>query len=114
MCAGGVLAYLVLIPAIKFFGAGADRRRSRRAPMPIAEMGPDEIRGAYVLYIGAGAVAAGGIISLLRSLPTIWQRPARRACSDFRGAARDGAADAHAAHRARPVDEGRRRSAASR
>ena len=35
-------------------------------------MGPDEIRGAYVLYIGAGAVAAGGIISLFRSLPTIW------------------------------------------
>ena len=36
-------------------------------------MAPDEIRGAYILYIGAGAVAAGGIISLLRSLPTIWR-----------------------------------------
>jgi uncharacterized oligopeptide transporter (OPT) family protein len=35
-------------------------------------MSPDQIRGAYVLYIGAGAVAAGGVISLLRSLPTIW------------------------------------------
>jgi hypothetical protein len=35
-------------------------------------MGPGEIRSAYVLYIGAGAVAAGGIISLFRSLPTIW------------------------------------------
>jgi uncharacterized oligopeptide transporter (OPT) family protein len=35
-------------------------------------MGPNEIRGAYILYIGAGAVAAGGIISLLRSLPIIW------------------------------------------
>jgi uncharacterized oligopeptide transporter (OPT) family protein len=35
-------------------------------------MSPNEIRGAYVLYIGAGAVAAGGIISLFRSLPTIW------------------------------------------
>ena len=40
--------------------------------MPIREMGPDDIRSAYVLYIGAGAVAAGGIISLVRSLPTIW------------------------------------------
>ena len=40
--------------------------------MPISEMGPNDIRGAYVLYIGAGAVAAGGIISLFRSLPTIW------------------------------------------
>jgi uncharacterized oligopeptide transporter (OPT) family protein len=35
-------------------------------------MSPNDIRSAYVLYIGAGAVAAGGIISLFRSLPTIW------------------------------------------
>lgn len=71
MCAGGVLAYLVLIPAIKFFG---ERVVGLVPPgtMPIAEMGPNDIRGAYVLYIGAGAVAAGGIISLFRSLPTIW------------------------------------------
>ncbi len=71
MCAGGVLAYLVLIPAIKFFGESAT---AILAPgtMPISQMSPDDIRGAYVLYIGAGAVAAGGIISLFRSLPTIW------------------------------------------
>lgn len=71
MCAGGVLAYLVLIPAIKFFGSGMT---TALAPgtVPISEMGPSAIRGAYVLYIGAGAVAAGGIISLFRSLPTIW------------------------------------------
>jgi putative OPT family oligopeptide transporter len=71
MCAGGVLAYLVLIPAIKFFGEGMT---TPVAPgtVPIGEMSPSQIRGAYVLYIGAGAVAAGGIISLFRSLPTIW------------------------------------------
>ncbi len=71
MCAGGVLAYLVLIPAIKFFGSGMT---TALAPgtVPINEMSPSQIRGAYVLYIGAGAVAAGGIISLFRSLPTIW------------------------------------------
>lgn len=71
MCAGGVLAYLVLIPIIKFFGEGMT---VPLAPghIPISEMGPNDIRGAYVLYIGAGAVAAGGIISLMRSLPTIW------------------------------------------
>ncbi|MDB5699621.1 MAG: oligopeptide transporter, family, partial [Alphaproteobacteria bacterium] len=69
MCAGGVLAYLVLIPAIKFFGAPG----VVIAPgtMPITDMSPDDIRGAYVLYIGAGAVAAGGIVSMIRSLPTI-------------------------------------------
>jgi len=71
MCAGGVLAYLVLIPAIKFFG---EHTTTAIAPgtIPISEMSPNDIRGAYILYIGAGAVAAGGIISLLRSLPTIW------------------------------------------
>ena len=72
MCAGGVLAYLVLIPAIKFFGRAA-AGVVPPGTVPIADMGPDEVRGAYVLYIGAGAVAAGGIISLVRSLPTIWQ-----------------------------------------
>ena len=71
MCAGGVLAYLVLIPAIKFFGEGSTVPLTP-GTVPISEMEPDAIRGAYVLYIGAGAVAAGGIISLFRSLPTIW------------------------------------------
>jgi putative OPT family oligopeptide transporter len=71
MCGGGVLAYLVLIPMIKFFG---ENLAGPLAPgtIPISQMGPGEIREAYVLYIGAGAVAAGGIISLFRSLPTIW------------------------------------------
>src|SRR5688500_9239879 len=57
MCAGGVLAYLVLIPAIKFFG---ENLAGPLAPgtIPISEMGPHQIRGAYILYIGAGAVAA--------------------------------------------------------
>jgi len=71
MCAGGVLAYLVLIPAIKFFGSSIPGALPP-GTTPISEMDPGAIRGAYVLYIGAGAVAAGGIISLFRSLPTIW------------------------------------------
>ena len=71
MCAGGVLAYLVLIPMIKFFG---DPIPGILPPgtMPIRDMSPNDIRGAYVLYIGAGAVAAGGIISVFKSLPMIW------------------------------------------
>ncbi len=83
MCAGGVLAYLVLIPAIKFFGEGLS---APLAPglVPISQMDPGQIRGAYVLYIGAGAVAAGGIISLVRSLPTIWQG-LRGGLADLRG-----------------------------
>ena len=71
MCGGGVLSYLVLIPMIKFFG---EHIGTAVAPgkIPIADMAPDDVRGAYILYIGSGAVAAGGIISLVRSLPTIW------------------------------------------
>ncbi len=71
MCAGGVLSYLMLIPMIKYFGSSLP---GPLAPgtIPISEMGPNQIRGAYILYIGAGAVAAGGIVSLIQSLPTIW------------------------------------------
>ena len=71
MCAGGVLSYLLLIPLIKFFGEGMTEALAP-GTIPISEMGPGEIRGAYILYIGAGAVAAGGIISLIQSIPTIW------------------------------------------
>src|SRR6185503_4893385 len=83
MCAGGVLAYLVLIPAIKFFGEGMTTALPP-GNVPIGQMEPDDIRGAYVLYIGAGAVAAGGIISLFRSLPTIWHG-LKGGLSDLRG-----------------------------
>ena len=71
MAAGGVLSYLLLIPLIKFFG---EQLNDPLAPATtlIREMGPNQIRSAYVLYIGAGAVAAGGLISLARALPTIW------------------------------------------
>jgi uncharacterized oligopeptide transporter (OPT) family protein len=72
MAAGGVLAYLVLIPLISFFGNFLGATIVPPGTTPISEMDPDGIRNAYVLYIGAGAVAAGGIISLVRSLPTIW------------------------------------------
>ena len=85
MCAGGALSALVLVPAIKFFGSGTPGILEP-GTLPIGEMTPEGIRGTYVLYIGAGAVAAGGIISLLRSLPTIWAS-LREGVKDFRGGA---------------------------
>src|SRR5437667_54444 len=91
MCAGGVLSYLVLIPAIKFFG-GNVAGILPPGTLPIRDMGPNQIRGAYVLYIGAGAVAAGGIISVIRSLPLIWHG-LKEGLRDFTGAAKaEGAA----------------------
>src|SRR6478736_2267267 len=71
MAAGGVLSYLVLIPLIKFFGEGLTSPLAPGTAL-ISQMSPGQIRGAYVLYIGAGCVAAGGIISLIQAMPTIW------------------------------------------
>src|SRR5437868_6201816 len=70
LVAGGVLSYLVLIPLIAFIG---DKLPEVLKPGDglISQMGPDEIRLGYVRYIGAGAVAAAGLITLIRTLPTI-------------------------------------------
>jgi putative OPT family oligopeptide transporter len=69
MVAGGIMSYLVLIPAIMIFGEGLDR--PFHAVKLIRDMSPSEVRSAYILYIGAGAVATGGLINLVRALPTI-------------------------------------------
>ena len=70
MAGGGVLSFLLLIPLIKFFGEGVPGP-VEPGTIPIAEMSHRQIQSAYILYIGAGAVAAGGVISLIQSLPTI-------------------------------------------
>ena len=68
--AGGSLAYLVLIPAIKLFGEGLTHPIFAETKL-VRDMSPAEVRAAFVFYIGAGAVASAGIIALVRSLPTI-------------------------------------------
>ncbi len=70
MVAGGILASWVLIPAIKLFGDGLTAPLFPATKL-IHDMHPAEVWKSYVLYIGAGAVAAGGIISLLQALPVI-------------------------------------------
>ena len=69
--AGGVLSYLVLVPLIHFFGDHLTIPLLSPEGALIRDMGPDEVHRNYVLYIGAGAVAAGGLISLVRSMPSI-------------------------------------------
>ncbi|MDB6133332.1 MAG: oligopeptide transporter protein [Verrucomicrobiales bacterium] len=83
MAAGGVLSYLLLIPLIKFFGEGLAGPLAPGTAL-IRDMSPNQIRAEYVLYIGAGAVAAGGIISLVRSIPLIWNS-IRAGLRDFSG-----------------------------
>ena len=72
MFAGAILGWFVLIPAITIFGGPTTMYPG---DVPIAQMyaegGADAIWGSYIRYIGAGAVAAGGIISLIKSLPLI-------------------------------------------
>lgn len=70
MVAGGVLASWVLTPAIVLFGGGLTEPLYP-GKVPIGQMSIGDIWHDYVLYIGAGAVAAGGIISMIQSLPTI-------------------------------------------
>jgi putative OPT family oligopeptide transporter len=76
MFAGGALSFLVLIPMIKYFGDALTVPLAPVLPTEpdklIRDMGIGDIRNAYILYIGAGAVVAGGLISLGRSIPTIW------------------------------------------
>ncbi len=70
LVAGGVLSYLVLIPLIALIGDGLPTILKPGAGL-IRDMSPSDIRTGYVRYIGAGAVAAGGLITLIRTLPTI-------------------------------------------
>src|SRR5580692_10433412 len=68
--AGGVFSWLVLMPAIRFFGQGLTGPLYP-STIPISQMTPDQLWSGYIRPIGAGAVAAAGLITLLRTLPTI-------------------------------------------
>lgn len=70
MLAGGALAWLGLIPLIATIG-DALPNALYPSTVPIAEMDASAIWSRYIRYIGAGAVAFGGIISLIKALPTI-------------------------------------------
>lgn len=73
MFAGGILSYLVLIPAISYFGGDTASAIVDEAgnAIPFNQLDPGSIWSQYIRYIGAGAVAAGGIISLIKTLPTM-------------------------------------------
>ncbi len=68
MLAGGTLSWFVLMPAIALFGGDAT---IFPATDPISSMAPSDLWNNYIKYIGAGAVAAGGVISLIKTFPLI-------------------------------------------
>jgi len=71
MVAGGLLSALIIIPAINLWGAGLTAPVYPETEVLIRDMAAGEIWHRYVRYIGAGAVATGGIITLIRSIPTM-------------------------------------------
>jgi len=68
--AGGVLSWLVIMPLIYFFGKGIDHP-IYPGTIPISSMGPSQLWSTYIRPMGAGAVAASGLITLLKTVPTI-------------------------------------------
>ncbi|MCI8307715.1 MAG: oligopeptide transporter, OPT family [Lachnospiraceae bacterium] len=73
MFAGALIGWFVLIPAIVTFGGSTVMYPATDSIAELyASKGPDAIWSSYIRYIGAGAVAAGGIISLIKSMPLIF------------------------------------------
>jgi len=70
MFSGGALAWLVLIPIIATYGEGLTEPLYPSSVM-MMDMSPGDIWNRYIRYIGAGAVAFGGIVSLVKALPTV-------------------------------------------
>ena len=68
MFAGGTLSWFVLMPLIALFGGDAVIFPGTK---PISSLAPGDLWGSYIKYIGAGAVAAGGMISLIKTFPLI-------------------------------------------
>ncbi len=71
MVGGGLLSWLVIIPIIAWWGEGMTTPLYPETIQTIAQMEPGRLWTRYVRYIGAGAVATGGLITLIRSIPTM-------------------------------------------
>jgi len=70
--AGGVISWLVMMPAMRFFGSLAPDVALYPSTVPIPQMSPDQLWATYIRPMGAGAVAASGLITLIKTMPTIF------------------------------------------
>ncbi len=89
LVAGGLLSYLVFIPLISVFGQSITSI-VKPATRLISDMGAGEIRTAYVRYIMAGAVTAGGVITMIKTFPMLVSS-LRDSIADLRGGKSNGA-----------------------
>ena len=71
LVSGSLLSAIVLTPLIAWIGATLSAPLYPETSQLIADMNANEIWARYVRYIGAGAVAAGGIIAVVRGLPSL-------------------------------------------
>jgi putative OPT family oligopeptide transporter len=72
MVAGGILSWLGLIPLIAYFGENINIPLFPEKDLPIAQMTAEQIWDKYIRVIGAGAVAVAGVITIFKSLPTMY------------------------------------------
>jgi putative OPT family oligopeptide transporter len=73
MVAGSLISWLALIPLISLVGAGLPAPFAPEPALTISAMTPSQIWSRYVRYIGAGAVALAGIVTVARSMPTMYR-----------------------------------------
>lgn len=73
MVAGSLISWLALIPLISLVGAGLPAPFAPESALNISAMTPSQIWSRYVRYIGAGAVALAGIVTVARSMPTMYR-----------------------------------------
>ena len=71
MLGGAVLGYLAIGPLLSFIGQQAPGIVIAPGTIPLSDMLANDIRGSYIKYIGVGAVALGGFISLIKAAPVI-------------------------------------------
>ena len=71
MLSGAVLGYLGIGPLLSFIGDQIPGIIITPGTIPLNEMDPGQLRNSYIKYLGVGAVAVGGFISLIKSLPVI-------------------------------------------
>jgi len=73
MVAGGIVSWVVLIPVIAAFGEGALAGYLPQGATPIAAMSADQIWSSYIRFVGAGAVTFGGIVTVIKTIPTMYK-----------------------------------------
>lgn len=102
MVGGGLLSSLVIIPVLATWGEARIEPLFPETVKTIAQMSADEIWSGYVRYIGAGAVATAGIITLLRAIPVMLES-FRAGAREFGASATPGAAQTPRTERNLPL-----------